>query len=60
MRTGTHHFESLRAAAKYYGTKHEAKRALSEGAIAIGPPTPKPGERITLDRDGRYWIEDDA
>lgn len=41
-------------------TRRKVMRSIDDGDSAIGPPTPKPGERITLDRDGRYWIEDDA
>lgn len=70
MRAGTHHFKSIRDAVLYYrvynpglsslGLLMTVKEMTVNGDAVIGPPTPKPGERITLDRDGRYWIEDDA
>ena len=55
MRTGTHHFTTLRAARDYYAMQGEdAEVVLAEGRIAIG----KPRHDATPDRDGRYWIEE--
>jgi hypothetical protein len=61
-RWGTSHFASIATARAYYARQGEDAAAvldkLKEGAISIGEPTAKPGERVTLDRDeGRYFIE---
>jgi hypothetical protein len=58
IRTGTHHFKSVAAAYRYYG-KDTAQQKLDEGAIAIGRPTLKEGQRLLIDGDGRYHIEED-
>ena len=65
MEYGTSHFESKQAAVKYYAPYHHAdaakavERKIAEGEIHIGPPTPKPGENVYLNRrEGRYFIED--
>lgn len=60
-RIGTAHFESLEAAALYYGDPHGMTAAdkVAEGEIFIGKPsTCEPDEIVTLDRsEGRYFIE---
>lgn len=61
-RWGTSHFASIGAARAYYARQGEDAAAvldkLEEGAISIGEPVAKSGERVTLDRDeGRYFIE---
>ena len=33
------------------------KERLKEGAVLIGKPTIKPGEKLLIDIDGRYHIE---
>ena len=66
MKWGTCHFVSEAAALRYYApyhdgpahNRHEVKLKLAEGLIAIGKPQAKPGERVFVDRDGRYWIDD--
>lgn len=65
MRTGTAHFKSRDKAVGYYcnqGYGYDAinhvELLLLEGSIEIGPPETKPGETLSLDADGRYWIED--
>ena len=55
--TGTHHFINLKAVENYYG-KTEAKTKLAEGAICIGKPEIKEGQKLFIDRaEGRYFIE---
>ena len=67
MRTGTHHFVSVKAAEQYYVaqepcTQKEAKeiviRKLHEGFIAIGEPKLKTGQTLVVGVSGRYFIED--
>jgi len=61
MRTGTAHFLSMQDAVKYYrqyGTDAETVRdKCQRGEIHIGPPD-VPDERLSIDEDGRYHIED--
>jgi hypothetical protein len=61
-RFGTHRFVSLAAAEKYFAaygdSPADVKRKISEGSIALGPPPPKRGERVTvIPGEGRYQIE---
>lgn len=65
IRTGSCHFQSLGAARAYYARQGEDAAAvldkLEEGAIHIGPPEAKPGQRIVLDHsEGRYMIESEG
>ena len=67
-RWGTSHFVSYEKATNYYSslcygysnTQTAVDRKLSDGEIHIGPPTAKTGEKVSVDPDGRYWIEDDS
>ena len=58
---GTSHFETLEAATRYYSwyelTWYEVQEKIDNGEIHIGPPSIKPGERLLVDKDGRYFIE---
>jgi hypothetical protein len=66
LRIGTSHFATISHAVTYYqrqGMWHKESRdtvktKLNQGEIHIGKPEAKPGERVTLDSDGRYWIEE--
>jgi len=58
--TGTAHFTSANAAAKYYG-KEAAKIRIEEKAIFIGRPETKQGENLVLiDNGQRYGIRKEA
>jgi hypothetical protein len=63
MRVGTAHFVSKAKAVRYYreyeiDARAAVERKLSEGSIHIGPPTLKPGERLTtIDGGTRYAVE---
>jgi hypothetical protein len=62
-RTGTHHFKDMQSAWNYY--KQQAPgirladviRKHERGEIACNAPAIKPGEKLSVDTDGRYWIE---
>jgi hypothetical protein len=67
MRYGTSHFVSKDSAMRYYAYENPSasyserrnaiERRLAEGAIHIGEPTLKPGERLLVIDDGtRYAI----
>jgi hypothetical protein len=60
-RTGTNHFKNLDAAIKYYAVYNETRDDVLEKwrnyEICIGPPKIKDKERLTIDNDGRYWID---
>ena len=54
--TGTAHFQSEQQARAAYGFGYAS--AISEGRIAIGAPLVKPGQKLLVDKQGRYHIED--
>jgi hypothetical protein len=55
--TGTSHFIDLKAVEKYYG-KNDAKTKLIEGAVSIGKPELKEGQKLFIAKsEGRYFIE---
>lgn len=57
-RAGTHHFRSMRDAGRYYSATYEEIQAkVVAGEIAIGEPKLARGQRLSMDSDGRYWIE---
>ncbi len=67
MRYGTSHFESNVAAVKYYREQGypqllDAIRAvrakIQEKVISIGKPQIEKGEKLVLDEDRRYYIDD--
>lgn len=60
VRTGTAHFAFLADAIQYYKPLGEdAREVLKEGRIAIGPPEYNPDtQKLTLDNEGRFWIEE--
>ena len=68
MKWGTCHFVSEAAAVRYYAPYHshprdnlrQVKAEIAAGSIFIGKPQAKPGERVYVGPDGRYWIEDEA
>ena len=58
---GTSNFVSLRAARTYYarldGLNHDdVAEKIREGAITIGPPNLKPGQRCKFNTEGRYLV----
>lgn len=64
--TGTSHFVSFDAAARYYADTEggigagtaAAARKLDAGEIHIGPPESKPGDTLKINNEeGRYFIE---
>lgn len=57
IRTGTAHYANERAARDAYCWDFEG--ALAEGRIAIGRPVLKPGQRLLIDTNGRYHIEEE-
>ncbi len=53
---GTEYFVSKRLAKKYYGmTSTDINQKIKEGAIIIGTPPTKQGERLILLDDGTRW-----
>ena len=56
MRTGTHHYASMQAARRAYGSDCES--AIAEGRIAVGRPAVPVGCTLTTDSEGRYWINE--
>jgi hypothetical protein len=61
-RYGTSHFKSFEAAFQYYKdygyVYGDVQRKIQDGEIHIGKPTLKPGERCSLNDEGRYVIEE--
>lgn len=61
MRTGTSHFRTFADAVQYYKPYGFDRAAVGHkratGEITIGPPSAKQGEKVTIDADGRYWLE---
>lgn len=60
-RYGTNHFVNRRRANAYYAamgfTKEDVARKISDREIHLGPPKDKPGQKVTLDKDGRFHVE---
>ncbi len=62
---GTSHFKSIAKALDYYkiteGSMADAAKVVGEkmrdGSISIGPPIIKPGEKLSINAEGRYVIE---
>jgi hypothetical protein len=57
MRWGTAYFRTIADAINYYG-KEAASYKLKNGEIFTGQPELKQGEKLLIDEDGRYHIED--
>ena len=62
MNYGTNHFKNMRAAQIYYAKQRigvtEVRDKIENGEIRLGKPTPiVEGDKVFLDRDGRYWME---
>lgn len=55
-RTGTAHYRSERDARRAYPIDYLL--AISEGRIVVGKPDLKPGQRLLVDPEGRYHIEE--
>lgn len=56
-RIGTEYFVSKAAANKYYEPYgYTANQKIAEGAIKIGKPKVKPGEKAVVNSEGRYEI----
>lgn len=53
---GTAHFQNENQARAAYCFEYAS--AIAEGRIVIGPPTLKPGQKLLVDKQGRYHIED--
>lgn len=62
MRTGTNHFWTLDHAIRYYSncgiSKEEVLNKWKNLEICIGKPNLKKGEDYSIDKDGRYWIQE--
>ena len=65
MEIGTHHFVSIGMAEIYYRSQGyegnvlaAVKEKIAEGAIAIGSPTLTGNQRVRVNSEGRYVIED--
>lgn len=60
IRMGTSHFVSLKDAVQYYTTygsdPEDVEQMLQDKDIFIGPPKLGPGEKLSVDEDGRYVI----
>ncbi len=56
--TGTNHFISVASATRYYDILGEdARDKIKDGSIKIGPPKCREGEKILINNEGRYVIE---
>ena len=61
MKTGTNHFENLKAAVAYYAygfTPADVQEKLNAGEIKLGKPEIPWGETLLIDRDRRYVLDD--
>jgi hypothetical protein len=60
LRFGTAYFVSEAKARQYYDAYNEhLENVLAEGRCHLGePPHDSNKQRIDIDSDGRYWIED--
>lgn len=62
MRTGTNHFVSMASAIRYYmdyGYDSDAVwEKVDRKEIVIGKPDLKPGQRLSINEEGRYVISD--
>lgn len=69
MITGTHHFRDLWAVARYYRVHsgdpgaacdwyRVAREKIAAGEAAVGKPEILPTQRLIMDKDWRYLIED--
>lgn len=62
IQTGTNHFDSINSAVRYYGIQGESKKEvlqrIEDKEIIIGRPEEKPGQKISIDKTGRYWIHE--
>lgn len=58
---GTSNFINLRYAIAYYATQgeneHSVKIKIKEGSISIGAPKIKPSQKLSINNEGRYFIE---
>lgn len=59
---GTSHFVDVVAARRYYArlgfNARDVDRKLAEGEIHLGAPAVKPGERLRVNSEERYVIEE--
>ncbi len=59
---GTSHFVTLYAAQRYYAKQGDDAKSVNnkikEKNISIGKPAVQLDERLSLDNDGRYFIEE--
>lgn len=62
-RYGTAHFRSLDEALRYYAaydfTRDDVTEKIRVGEISIGAPLARPGQTLSTDSDGRYWITEE-
>lgn len=60
-RYGTHHFRYKSDIVAYYAkqgfSEHDALGKLASGEVRLGPPTPVVPVKISIDSDGRYWVD---
>lgn len=61
-RWGTNHFRYKSDIVSYYAkqgfSEHDALAKLASEEVALGLPVAHPGDKVTIDDDGRYWLED--
>lgn len=61
-RYGTSYFNTLADAVAYYGilgdSPHDVEVKIQEGAINIGKPADRPGERLTLVEGRWHYVVD--
>lgn len=61
---GTSYFSTLSSAYAYYTahalgyTRTDVDYKIQQGEIHIGAPEVKPGEKLLIDPQGRYFIDD--
>lgn len=61
-RIGTNHFATYGQAGAYYFNQgysfEESREKIRNKEIEVGKPQIKEGESLSIDKDGRYWIEE--
>ena len=62
MKYGTNYFASYTSARNYYALygfhREDVGAKIKEKEIFIGQPQIKSNQRLSLDEDGRYWVEE--
>lgn len=62
MKWGTCYFVGIKQALRYYDKQGDGDKTvqqkLNEKSIFFGPPKVIEGQKLSIDSDGRYWIEE--